>query len=1145
MTLKFPTFFVTSLALALSASAEEKKVDFGRDIRPLLSNSCFLCHGPDPADRKGGGKDGFRIDTLEGSREDLGGYFGIVPGKPEESEIYLRMTNDDPDESMPPPKHGKKLPPEAVELMRRWIAEGAEYAGHWSYVKPVKAPVPMSGEGWAKNEIDHFIHARLDSENLKPSPEADRATLIRRVSLDITGLPPTLEEVERFKNDARPDAYERLVDDLLARSSYGEHWARKWLDLARYADSAGYADDPERTIWAYRDYVIRALNENRPYDEFTIEQLAGDLLENPTMDQLIATAFHRNTQTNSEGGTDDEEYRNVAIVDRVNTTMEVWMGTTMACAQCHTHKYDPITQEEYFKFFAILNNSEDADRRNEEPFISVFSAEQESRKKTLEEKIVALESKLSLPTPEALAAMKKWETSLSGEDRKWMSVSPVSASATSGATFTRLEDGSYLVSGKAALTDTYTLEVMTGAKAVTGLKLEVLAHESLGGKGPGRQSNFVLNEIEIVGGLDSKSTTGRYVRVELPGKDKTLHLAEVEVFDALGKNVALSGKATQSSQYLDAVAGRANDGNTDGDYFKGSVNHTAVGDKAAYWEVDLEKAESISKIVIWNRTDGTTQNRLSGVKLVVLDVSRNPVWERKIDKVTDRMEFSVDGGQTMVFTHASSSFDQSEFAAAAAIDGNDNSHSGWAVGPQIGKDHHAVFEFGNPLPGGRLQITLKQTYGDHAIGRFRISVTDESGPLRAMPHAIAAVLAIPESNRTPAQNDALFAHYSDLNPSNVAARAEIAALKSELQGIKPGTTVPIMRELPENKQRITNLQYRGSFLDKGQEVGKGVPAAFHPLKGEPNRLTMAKWLVDRENPLTARVLVNRAWEAIFGHGIVLTSEEFGSQGELPVHPELLDWLAVDTMEKGWDTKRLLRQIVTSAAYRQSSKVDDALSERDPDNRLLARGPRFRLSAETIRDQALALSGLLSHKMYGAPVRPMQPSLGLKAAFGGGTDWNVSDGEDRYRRGIYTNWRRSSPYPSMAAFDAPSREVCTIRRDRTNTPLQALVTLNDPVYIEAAQALARKIASTPGTVSEQAAYAFKHCTGRDPVANEVKAMVSLLEKMKANYTADMPGAKAMAEDPLGPIPAGVDAVELAAWTVLGNVLLNLDEMLMKR
>jgi Protein of unknown function (DUF1553)/Protein of unknown function (DUF1549) len=716
---------------------------------------------------------------------------------------------------MPPAKSGKKLSAADLDLLTRWIKQGASYSRHWAFIRPVRPALPsVKNTAWPRNALDRFILARLEREGLKPSLQADRFALIRRVSLDLTGLPPSRQEVQDFANDADPKAYEKVVDRLLERSSYGEHWAHFWLDLARYADSAGYADDPPRTIWLFRDYVIKSLNANKPFDQFTIEQIAGDLLPHPTEEQLVATAFHRNTLTNNEGGTVDEEFRNVAVVDRVSTTMAVWMGTTMACAQCHNHKYDPITQEEFFRFFAFFNNTQDADRADEAPVLSIYTFEQERNRNRLHAEIAAVRQEFANP------------------------------------------------------------------------------------------------KLDFAGG----------------------------------------------------------------------------------------------------------------------ESRRKPRVDRE---------------------------------------------------------------------GGRMG---------------------------------------------PSQD-----HYRSLAPELAPLRKRLADLGKQFADIKPAT-VPIMREQATDQRRVTNIQHRGNYLDLGQPVTEGVPAAFPSLAADAprNRLTLARWLVAPENPLTARVLANRCWEQIFGIGIVATSEDFGTQGDLPFHPELLDWLALEFVENKWDLKAFLKMLVMSATYQQSSALTPELEQRDPDNRLLARGPRFRLSAEMVRDQALFVGGLLSAKMYGPPVNPPQPAIGLRAAFGSEIDWKVSAGEDRHRRALYTMWRRSNPYPSMAAFDAPNREVCTVRRVRTNTPLQALVTLNDPVYLEAAQALARRAVLERGTKpADKVQFLFQVCLSRRPEGAESSRVIQLYKQAAKRFRTETDQAKRLALDPLGPAPSGSDLSELAAWTLVGNVMLNLDEALMKR
>jgi hypothetical protein len=839
---------IASVLAGRGAGAAEM-ANVSRDARKILSDNCFKCHGPDEKERKGGKKGArLRLDTPEGAQMDLGGHQAVVPGHPEKSEMVKRITSTDADEKMPPPESGKKLTPTDIALLQNWIKQGAAYTKHWAYIKPVRPALPkVKNQRGAKNDIDFFIMDRLDREKLKPSQEADRATLIRRASLDLTGLPPTPEEVNEFVKDRKENAYGRMIDRMLAKQSYGEHWARWWLDQARYADSAGYADDPARTIWAYRDYVIRAFNSNMPFDEFTIEQLAGDLLPDPNEDQVIATGFHRNTMTNNEGGTSDEEFRNVAIVDRVNTTMSVWMGTTMGCAQCHTHKYDPITNEDYFRMFAILNNTEDADRTDEAPVYTIWTKQQKEERAKLEKEIAPLEKAVTTWTPELKADEKQWETALKAR-----------------------------------------------------LQWEPLT-------------------------------------ISLPRQ-------------------------------------------------------------------------------------------------------RTPEFAPTPERILNALKFA-------------------------------------------------------------------KPYADEEVSNYYLTIA----------------------------------------PNLKTERRELAALKKEFDDIKPMTTVPVLRELVSDKRRNTRMQMRGNYLVLGKEVSEGLPPALGPAQteGPVTRMTLAKWLVSPDNPLTARVIVNRLWESIFGIGLVRTSEDFGAQGEAPSHPELLDYLATEFMREGWDVKHMLKLMVTSAAYRQSSRVTPELLAKDPDNRLLARGPRFRLSAETIRDQAMFVSGLLSPKMYGPPVKPPQPKMGLSAAFGSATDWETSAGEDRYRRAIYTTWRRSNPYPSMATFDAPNREVCTVRRDRSNTPLQALVTMNDPVYVEAAQALARRMILAGSNDEDKLQRGFELCVAREPSKAETEKLLALYEKARLRFAYAPQDAFNVATKPIGPAPKDVDLADLAAWSVIGNVLLNLDETLMKR
>lgn len=1163
---------VSSVTLLLCSCVSSSRtlaqdIDFNKDIRPILSNKCFACHGPD----EGHLEAGLRLDDGHIATAPLeSGVTAIVPGDADRSELMARITHDDADLRMPPASFGKRLTDREIATIRKWIQQGAPYARHWAYVNPEQPVVPQPADGyqhWVKNPIDNFVVQKMLEHGLKPSAEADREAIARRVFLDVIGLPPTSDEVAAFVADTSPNAYENLVDGLLQRSEFGEHWARKWLDLARYADSAGYADDPARTIWAYRDWVVRAINKNMPFDQFTIEQLAGDLLPDATDEQLIATAFHRNTLTNNEGGTNDEEFRNVAVVDRVNTTLAVWMGTTMACAQCHSHKYDPISQEDYFKVFAILNNTQDADRRDESPVLEFFTDEQREQKKTLQQQIVGLQTVLNTPTDELAASQLAWEQSLLAPSQ-WHKLSAASVTRSSGQPATVQDDGLIKVT-TAAETDVYTLDVTAeaigksadGKISIAGLKIETSPDETFPGGGAGLGGgNFVITQIraQVVPPGDA-APVAQFVRISIPGKKKILSLAEVQVFSS-GTNVAVKGKATQSTTDFGGPAEYAIDGNTDGQYENKSVTHTSISDDP-WWEVDLGSVQAIEKLTLWNRAGDGLAERLSNFNITLLDGDRNPVWQQNVAEPPKlSASYQPSGILDISLQSATSDYSQDGFPAASVISNNPNESTGWAVGGAIKERHSLVLVPKQPIDLDaeqtlRLILEQKSKHKDHLLASFSLHQTADQAAIQRsnVPALLLAIIETPVDQRTIQQKEDLAGYYRQtVAPSLADIRKQLADSEKRLSEMKPATSVPVLRELTSNR-RSTHLQYRGSYLDKGPEVSEGVPAALHPMKpefldgqdGRPTRLSLAKWLVDNDNPLTSRVLVNRYWETIFGRGIVMTSEEFGSQGEPPTHPDLLDWLAVEVRQNGWDTKALLKLLVTSATYRQSSYVSPASYAVDSDNRWLARGPRVRLSAETIRDQALFVSGLLSQKLYGPPVKPPQPSLGLNAAFGSSTDWQTSMGEDRYRRALYTTWRRSNPYPSMATFDAPNREVCTVRRNRTNTPLQSLVTLNDPVYVEAAQSLARIALQQPGERSDQVSYAFRRCLLRSPADHELQALLNLYDDAHQQLAEHPEEAKRLATEPLGDLPSTTNAVDAAAMTVVGNVLLNLDEMFLKR
>ena len=1140
--------FIVLLIAAATASAQQvpRPIHFSREIRPILSENCFFCHGPDEKKREAG----LRLDDEASSKKNNDGTIAVVPGHPEKSALLQRIISKDPEEVMPPPKQHKTIPPQQIALLTEWIKQGAPWGKHWSYEKVVKPAVPkmadsgMQNAEWktSANPVDAFLAQRLKQEKLRPSPQADKATLIRRTALDLTGLPPTPAELEALFSQPQ----DKIVDHYLSRPAYGEHWARQWLDLARYADSSGYPSDQPREIWAYRDWVIRALNTNMPFDQFTIEQLAGDLLPKPTDDQLIATAFHRNTMTQNEGGTDDEEFRNAAIIDRVNTTFAVWMGTTMACAQCHTHKYDPITIKEYFQFYAFLNQSADSDKKDEVPLHSFDTAEIIQKRAGLKREIDTLEKQFTAPAPAWLAGLDAWDQGFA-RDLGWQTPQPSKVSTQSKQTASIAADGTISIP-KNSDTDSYTIELPANGDKLSALRLDTIPAAGFG--------NFVLTDLkaEIVRADAAPPPQARYVRIELPGEKKMLQLAEVQVFSG-SQNIALSGKASQSSTYTDAAARRANDGGTEGDYAKGSVSHTADGDKDPWWEVDLKEPKSVDRVVVWNRTDGGTGKRLDGFRVLLLDDKRQTLWKSDPTPAPDKdKSFATSGPVAVTFTTALADYEQDGFTAASILKPKNKKQQGWAVAGATDKPHTLTLLAATPVmipQGARLRITLaqKSEFKQHTLGSFRLSYTGDARVQQAakVPQEVVAALAQPKDKRTLAQQQTVVEYFArNVSKASATERARLAAASKELAALKP-VTVPIMRDLDPKQRRITKIQLRGNWQALGDEVSEATPAAFNPLpKDAPrNRLTMARWIVSRDNPLTARVTVNRLWESIFGTGIVRSSEEFGSQGDLPVHPELLDWLAAELMDSGWDLKHMLKLLLTSTAYQQTSKSTPELNERDPDNRFLARGPRFRPTGELLRDQALAVSGLLSPKMFGAPVRPMTPNLGLTTAFGRSNDWTVSPGEDAHRRSLYTEVRRNSPYASFTTFDAGNREVCMIRRSRTNTPLQAFVTLNDPVFIETNQAMARRLVAEAKTTPERLALLFKLCLSRAPEAHETAALTRLYDESLTTYRADIPDATKMATEPLGAAPKGADVAELAAWTAVSNVVMNLDEFLMRR
>jgi hypothetical protein len=1011
-------------------------VDFNRQIRPILSENCFRCHGPDEKERKAK----LRLDTRAGALKELrSGGHAIIPGHANKSALVERILAADPGERMPPPKSNKKLTAEQIDLLKRWIDQGAKWSEHWAFVPPTRPALPpVKDKSWPRNAIDHFILARLEQEGLKPSREADRVRLIRRVTLDLTGLPPTPAEVDAFLADRSASAYEKVVDRLLASPHFGERLALEWLDAARYADTHGYHIDAGRDMTRWRDWVIEAFNTNLPFDRFTVEQLAGDLLPKATVEQKVASGFNRNHMINFEGGAIPAEYHNAYIVDRVNTTATVWLGLTVACAQCHDHKYDPISQKEFYQLYAFFHNVPenglDGSRGNAAPTLKAPTRRQKERLRELDEVIRLAEARLTAPDAALDAAQAEWEkTATSAGVVGWALLDKVQARARGGAKLTQLEDGSLLASGPNPATDTYTVEGFTKPGRITAIRLEALPHASFTAKGPGRSvnGNIVLTDVRL-----------------------------------------------------------------------------AVGPA---------------------------------------DKGRPPV--------------------AVPLGSASADFSQKGYPVANAIDRDPR--SGWAIHPEVGKPHSAVFALTTPLdlkPGSLLTVTLdfQSMSGQHQLGRFRLGVTAAANPhgKNALPQTILTILTTPAARRTPAQQAELRLHYRS-HVAATAGKASLAKLRQERAEIeKKSPTTMVMQEMPT--PRPTFMLIRGEYDKKGPKVTAATPAALPPLpKGAPaNRLGLARWLVDPGHPLTARVAVNRHWQMFFGTGLVKTAEDFGAQGELPSHPELLDWLAVEFMnptsgplgsgsKTRWDVKALLRLIVTSATYRQSSVVTPELLAKDTENRLLARGPRLRLPAEFIRDQALAVSGLLNREIGGASVFPYQPA-GLwqeLASRGDSKNWSAqffvqSHGKDLYRRTMYTFWKRTSPPPALVTFDAPDRETCTVRRSRTNTPLQALVLMNDPTYVEASRQLAERLMKQAETTDERITLAFRLTTARRPEAKEMEILRRVFHRQLDRFRKDTKAALRLLAVGEAPRDERLPAADLAAWTVVASVVLNLDETITK-
>lgn len=1020
--------FVSTLLASNCLSAADEGVNFNRDVRPILSRNCFQCHGPDENTREAG----LRLDlSANVAAESDSGLAAIVPNKPDQSELLRRVVSDDEQERMPPGDSSNRLSEKEVEVLRRWIEQGAQYQGHWAFIPPQRPELPsVINRQWPINEVDHFILAELETEGLSPTDAATKQTLIRRLSLDLTGTPPTPAEVDAFVADASPDAYERLVDRLQASPRYGERMAIHWLDAARFADSNGYQVDSSRQMWPWRDWLIKALNDNLPFDRFTVEQLAGDLLPDATESQRVATGFNRNHRLNGEGGIIAEEWRIETVIDRVETTGNTWMGLTLGCCRCHDHKFDPVSQKEFYQFFAFFNNIEESgtlqgESRNTNPIITVATDEQKRESAVHKSEWDLAQNRLSEIEKSLPTLVAAWETEYRQRSQDvvplWTMLQPNEVRSTGGATLVRQSDGTWLASGNNPDSDTYEIVAPLSGTHLSALLLETLPHPDLPNQSLGRYSN------------------GNYV--------------------------------------------------------------------------------------------------LSGVEVEVSSPDLTPPRVGKLARVE-------------------ADYSQKGWDIQSLLD--DNPNNGWAVdGPTKRDPRRAIFVLDSPLEvpaDGTVTVRLKHAaINGHNIGRFRISTSGadteqiELTGNGQLPPNILAILELPPEKRSADQTAELEKFYREMTDNPIKrAVSDVAIAMKRYQDFENGLpTTMVMREIAA--PRDTFILARGEYDKPGEQVTAATPAFLPPLPdGAPtDRLSLARWLVSPDHPLTARVYVNRMWEHFFGIGIVKSSENLGSQADWPSHPQLLDWLATEFVRIGWDMKDIQKKIVMSATYRQSSAVTPDRLQRDPENRLLARGPRFRLQAELIRDQALAISGLLNDKIGGPSVRPYMPEgvWNETTRYGDLQNYKHDVDSGLYRRTMYTIWKRTAGPPTLMLFDAPSREVCTVSRSRTNTPLQALAILNEVTYVEAARQLAVRMMTQGGSIPEdRLTHGFRLATTRFPESDELQILLDGLKADWEHYQVDTKAAEELISAGESKAPPDLNSAELAAYTLAANVILNLDEVI---
>ena len=1010
-----PLYISALLLIAFSTPLQaEEQVTYNQDIRPILSDNCFYCHGPDHNKRKGK----LRLDIRDEAIRKA-----IVPGKPEESELIKRINSSDPDELMPPGESHKTLTSEQKDLLKRWIAAGAKYEGHWAYQLPVKTQTPAN-----QNGIDFLVRAKLKKEGLQPSAQADRRTLIRRLYFDLVGLPPSPEEVETFEKNADPAAYDLLVEKLLASPHYGERMAIPWLDVVRFADTIGYHSDNPRNIWPYRDYVIQSFNANKPFDQFTREQIAGDLLPNSTQEDKVGSAFNRLLLSTEEGGAQPKDYEARMLTDRVRAIGTVWLGQTIGCAQCHDHKFDPIKSRDFYSMGAFFADIKEPIIGRREDGMMVPSKKQKAELANLEQKISDLQKNFDSPHPELKSEFANWQheqlTAIARESL-WETIAPVKAESSEGAKLELLADGSILAKGKKPDTDTYNLEFKHSFNSAVALRLEVLPDKSLPSNGPGRagNGNFVLSEV----------------------------LA------------------------------------------------TIVDGKGNSREVQFSSARA--------------------------DIEQ---------------------------TFAAEDHPDQKWSAASVVDPKARGKQyGWAILPGAGQAHQLVLRPDSPFDlksGEKLILELKQLhgYGSHTIGRFRVALTSSAAAADQPPGTAPTRELIEEfASANPDKSDKLFAAFKSTTPALADIRnalADAKKSKSDLEASIPRCLVSI-----SDKPRTVRILPRGNFLvETGDIVQPALPGYLvHNQQQKTNltRLDLANFLISRENPLTARVVMNRLWKQFFGMGLSKVLDDFGAQGEPPVNQPLLDWLACEFMDSGWDFKHTVRLIVSSDTYKLTSVQSPELRAHDPYNRELASQSRWRLDAELVRDNALAVAGLLDLTIGGPSVKPYQPDGYWENLNFPVRSYDASHGSAQYRRGLYTWWQRSYLHPSLLAFDAPTREECAAERNRSNIPQQALVLLNDPTYVEASRVFASHLLEDcKSSTEDRIAWAWRHALQRAPRPDEVETARELLNKHLREYRADPDSAKALLATGFAPVASSADPAELAAWTDVARVIFNLHEMI---